>query len=702
MPFFRSSQPSREARKKYDDLLTHYQRDLDTINCWNFSNCELNEVPAEVLEWANMLNKKGLILSHNSIHRITEKVFTEPMDRLMLLDLSFNNIKYLSASISNLSYLIELDLTDNKLDSLPDLSKLQRLQVLSVKQNRFLKFPETITQVHSLRKLDISNNNIAELPQNFSHLLRLKVFEFSSNPITSKFRGKGIHDIMVSLNPFTEYEYVECYPDDFDRKCLDDSVYVKRVLERSASDVQTSDVEQVWKKQLQEQDEMISRHLEQQKEEQRVLLQTLTKMEALKKQELEAVSREMESQRSRWVRTLLDLEEQTRKATEELVVMHQKLQEASQTSVMHSDERKRQEQLAAIQTEEYRRLETDSVQRSMELQLREMMELQEKAKDLDIKRDYHSRKILNDINTDSRLLDEYLFHSELEKAKVISDFVQNEVVQKKLVQEELMAQDVKRSQLVQQVELIEKQLLQMTVLEMRKRDMQSEEDQQLALKADRQKLSQLWAKVQEEKMVREKEILKLLEQMEQQKQNESDQYWLVQYQRLLSSKPVSIASKEFDLDTKVVKLMNKCGASHYLPLFAKHRITYESLNTLNDENLRLMGMSEIGLRATVLSAIDEVWKKRKHSLDSGETIDIGKSSRRSPVEPVAPPTNALPSTIRLENECCICLERNADLVFFPCGHVCCCSSCGVDARECPLCRSPIHNTVLLQFSTYTC
>ena len=44
-------------------------------------------------------------------------------------------------------------------------------------------------------------------------------------------------------------------------------------------------------------------------------------------------------------------------------------------------------------------------------------------------------------------------------------------------------------------------------------------------------------------MEREKELYDLLLKMEEQKQEESDQYWLVQYQRLLSTKPVSIASK---------------------------------------------------------------------------------------------------------------------------------------------------------------
>ncbi|XP_075255550.1 uncharacterized protein LOC142348189 [Convolutriloba macropyga] len=58
MPFFKGPSQSKEAKKKFEDLFNHYQRDLDTINCWNFSNCEMVEIPQEVIDWAEMLNKK--------------------------------------------------------------------------------------------------------------------------------------------------------------------------------------------------------------------------------------------------------------------------------------------------------------------------------------------------------------------------------------------------------------------------------------------------------------------------------------------------------------------------------------------------------------------------------------------------------------------------------------------------------------------
>ena len=43
--------------------------------------------------------------------------------------------------------------------------------------------------------------------------------------------------------------------------------------------------------------------------------------------------------------------------------------------------------------------------------------------------------------------------------------------------------------------------------------------------------------------------------------------------------------------------------------------------------------------------------------------------------------------------CCICIERTADIVFIPCGHIACCETCAASVmsanRPCPSCRAPI-------------
>ena len=41
----------------------------------------------------------------------------------------------------------------------------------------------------------------------------------------------------------------------------------------------------------------------------------------------------------------------------------------------------------------------------------------------------------------------------------------------------------------------------------------------------------------------------------------------------------------------------------------------------------------------------------------------------------------------IEDACCLCYERPMDCALTPCGHVVCCTECGEQLRECPLCKS---------------
>ncbi|KAL6074898.1 E3 ubiquitin-protein ligase lrsam1 [Balamuthia mandrillaris] len=51
-------------------------------------------------------------------------------------------------------------------------------------------------------------------------------------------------------------------------------------------------------------------------------------------------------------------------------------------------------------------------------------------------------------------------------------------------------------------------------------------------------------------------------------------------------------------------------------------------------------------------------------------------------------------------ECVLCLADAEEsplqrVVFLPCGHLCCCLSCGEPLRRCPLCRATIEQQVLV-------
>ena len=47
--------------------------------------------------------------------------------------------------------------------------------------------------------------------------------------------------------------------------------------------------------------------------------------------------------------------------------------------------------------------------------------------------------------------------------------------------------------------------------------------------------------------------------------------------------------------------------------------------------------------------------------------------------------------LRLQHQkrCKVCLDRDANMLFVPCGHMCACMQCVSRLKQCPLCRSRI-------------
>ena len=46
-----------------------------------------------------------------------------------------------------------------------------------------------------------------------------------------------------------------------------------------------------------------------------------------------------------------------------------------------------------------------------------------------------------------------------------------------------------------------------------------------------------------------------------------------------------------------------------------------------------------------------------------------------------------------ERQCKVCLDREADIVFVPCGHLVCCINCAASLRRCPICRAKIDKAI---------
>ena len=69
----------------------------------------------------------------------------------------------------------------------------------------------------------------------------------------------------------------------------------------------------------------------------------------------------------------------------------------------------------------------------------------------------------------------------------------------------------------------------------------------------RDTLTKLLLDLIEKKQARAEDLQKIMREMEGQKEKEHENYWLIQYQKLLDSKPAGLAAAEDKLDPKVRK-----------------------------------------------------------------------------------------------------------------------------------------------------
>ncbi|CAG2059094.1 unnamed protein product [Timema podura] len=85
-------------------------------------------------------------------------------------------------------------------------------------------------------------------------------------------------------------------------------------------------------------------------------------------------------------------------------------------------------------------------------------------------------------------------------------------------------------------------------------------------------------------------------------------------------------------------------------------------------------------RAAILEAVNSFLEQLARQLAAPE--DIGASA----------PTLEAEGTMSVA-ECAVCLDDTCEVIFVPCGHMCCCIKCAELVGQCPLCRADINQKV---------
>ncbi|XP_027799787.2 E3 ubiquitin-protein ligase LRSAM1 isoform X2 [Marmota flaviventris] len=709
--FFRKRKPSEEARKRLEYQMC-LAKEAGADDILDISKCELSEVLiVHTNHLTSLLPKSCSLLS---------------LATIKVLDLHNNQLAALPEDIGQLGALQVLNVERNQLTYLPrSIGNLIQLQTLNVKDNKLKELPDTVGELRSLRTLDISENEIQRLPQMLAHVRTLETLSLDASSMIHpppEVCGAGTTAIQQFLCKESGLEY---YPP---------SQYLLPVLEQDGAENSRdspdgppdrfsreevkwqnrfSDYEKRKEQKMLEKLEFERRLDLGQREHAQLLqqsscqkdeiLQTVKEEQSRLEQGLSERQRYLDTERQRLQEQLKQTEQSIANRIQKLLQENQRQKKSAEILKSLENERIRMEQLMSITQEETENLR----QREIAAAMQQM--LTESCKNRLIQMAYESQRqsLVQQACSSMAEMDErfqqILSWQQMDQNKAISQILQESAMQKAAFEALQVKKDLMHRQIRNQIRLIETELLQLTQLELKRKSLDTEALQEV-VSGQRRALSSLLQQLLKEKKQREEELREILTELEAKSETKQENYWLIQYQRLLNQKPLSLKLQEEGMERQLVALLVQLSAEHYLPIFAHHRISLDMLSRMSPGDLAKIGVSEAGLQHEILQRVQELLAKARIQPEleppKGEVL----GSLESPTHPQEPPEPVRPSAPPAElqpqaSECVVCLEREAQMVFLTCGHVCCCQQCCQPLRTCPLCRQEIAQRLRIYHSS---
>ncbi|XP_032933518.1 E3 ubiquitin-protein ligase LRSAM1 isoform X3 [Catharus ustulatus] len=695
MPLFsRKKKPSDDARKRleYQMCLAKEAGADDTLD---ISRCELSEVPYGAFATCKVLQKKVLIIHTNNLTSLVPKSCSLlSLITVKVLDLHDNQLASLPADIGQLTALQVLNLERNLLKSLPQsIGDLAQLQILNVKGNKLRELPGSVSGLRSLRALDVSGNELQELPRLLAHIRTLQTLTLDAHAMSyppPEICSAGTEAIQQFLCKECGIAY---YPP---------SQYMLPTLESDGGGTSVDEVDRTVEKYLEEESKWQNKFLDYEKRKEKKMqekleferrlnvgqreqallvqqlsshkdeiLQTVREEQQRLEQGLSKHQRYLEEERLKLLQQLKDTEQGIASRIQKLLEDNQRQKRSSDILKSLENERIRMEQLMAITQEETEQLRRREVASAMQQMLAET----------------YKNKLLQ-MTSESRRQDLV--------SQACSSLAEMDQKFQQILAWQQLDQNKAVSQILQQIEM---QKAAFEALQVKKDLMHGQIRNQEVVTEQRRALSCLLQQLLKEKKQREEELQQILLEMEAKSETKQENYWLIQYQRLLNQKPLSLKLQEKGLEQQLVTLLLELSADQYVPVFAHHRISLEMLGTMSASDLEKLGVTEAGLQRAILRRAQEMLAVATTIPELRRAEDTEVPAAPEPSAPLEElPSPAVPTAPALQwdekkAECVVCMEQEPQMIFLPCGHVCCCQGCCERLHSCPLCRQDIAQRI---------
>ncbi|GAB1606475.1 E3 ubiquitin-protein ligase LRSAM1-like [Argonauta hians] len=723
MSFFRKQ--SDDAKRRFE-----YQMHLAEDNpepIFDISNSQISEIPSNVFSLCKVLNKEILLLHDNWLTSLKAgDCKMGDLVKIRVLDAHNNSIKHLPETIDQVHNLQVLNLEGNKLKKIPEsIGNLKFLQSLNLKGNRLKEVPPSLSKLSSLRMLDLTNNQLTHLPAELWQLRALENLLVDATKMShppSEVCIQGTEAIMKFLCSESGEEYMP--PSQFLLQVLDSSdkkvqqpntlsEHSTKLLQEDAMMMQ--DIEKyanlqekkrqermAFNRQYEEDEKKLSKMAVSALKEKDHLVSAIAQEQMKLNEDLVELSNKKEIDRQNLVTCLEDIEESASKLLNDLMQMNEKARKQEELMEAIEKEKDEQDQYYIVKYEEIANLRKKEVLNRMEEILNSSAYLETCRRKHDAEKKHAARNALQK-EMNSTVLQDILESKSAEQDEMVKVLTQQEELQKAAFEALLMQKDSRHSRVSSQIALIEKELAQLTVIEIERKELRIDMEKNI-LADKRIALTGMLMQLISERDKREEQLKMRLMEMEEQRLHDQTDYWLVQYQRLMDRKPQALIDQEWLLEIPVIKLLEQTNAQDYIPLFARHRITSDTLYHMTEDDLKQMGVHELGVRRAIMLRLQDYQSANKMDPalpDVCESTAVRPMPSAPALEPTETEENAasIPELVKargLYTECSICLENITDIIFLNCGHVCCCSECAINIQLCPLCRSTISQKIQVQ------
>eukprot|EP01114_Cavostelium_apophysatum_P014896 TRINITY_DN3966_c0_g1_i1.p1 TRINITY_DN3966_c0_g1~~TRINITY_DN3966_c0_g1_i1.p1 ORF type:complete len:669 (-),score=192.72 TRINITY_DN3966_c0_g1_i1:73-2079(-) len=190
-----------KVRQAIDDLTAHFERDSTAEVELLLVNFGLPTIPHVILDqsWSDRL--EFLDLSNNKLAICTDLTRLPQLKRLDLsgnrlshvdvglppklqvLNLNGNHITRISKELGRLTWLEELDVSENRITDIEQIATLAKLRVLCLRSNPLLVYSPALHELSSLTKLDLSHCELEYIGEAFFYAARIVELDLSCNAL---------------------------------------------------------------------------------------------------------------------------------------------------------------------------------------------------------------------------------------------------------------------------------------------------------------------------------------------------------------------------------------------------------------------------------------------------------------------------------------------------------------------------------------